>query len=56
MSILDDNNPPGIYTLHLNGIKADENGMYKAKDVLDRFNSAIEAYDLMIEEYKEDAA
>ncbi|MBP3784517.1 MAG: histidine-type phosphatase [Butyrivibrio sp.] len=56
MSILDDNNPPGIYTLHLNGIKADENGMYKAKDVLDRFKSAIEAYDLMIEEYQQEGA
>jgi hypothetical protein len=57
MSLLDDDNPPAIYTLHLEGLEAGENGMYKATDVLGRFKSAIEAYDLLIEEYQqEDAA
>jgi phosphoserine phosphatase len=56
MSLLDDNNPPAIYTLQLEGLKANENGMYKAADVLDRFKSAINAYDLMIDEYQQKSA
>ncbi|MBP3813394.1 MAG: histidine-type phosphatase, partial [Butyrivibrio sp.] len=56
MSLLDDDNPPAIYTLHLEGLEAGENGMYKATDVLGRFKSAIEAYDLMIEEYQQEGA
>lgn len=57
MSLLNDENPPVIYNLKLKGIKADVNGLYKAEDVMDRFDKAIGAYDSLVEEYEaEDAA
>ncbi len=57
MSIIDNSNPPGIYSVKLKGLKADENGMYRLQDVLERFSKATGAYDEMIEEYGEaDAA
>ncbi|MBR4575458.1 MAG: histidine-type phosphatase [Lachnospiraceae bacterium] len=57
ISLLNDENPPGIYNLKLRGINADANGLYKAEDVMERFEKAIEAYDSLVEEYEaEDAA
>jgi glucose-1-phosphatase len=56
MSITDNDNPPGIYNLKLKGLKADENGLYKAEDVLGRFNESIGAYDTLLEEYQQDKA
>ncbi len=57
MSLLNDENPPVIYNLKLKGINSDANGLYKAEDVMDRFDKAIGAYDSLIEEYEaEDAA
>ena len=57
MSLLSDENPPGIYNLKLKGLNADPNGLYKAEDVMDRFDRAIGAYDSLIEEYEaKDAA
>ncbi len=53
MSLLDNDNPPGIYRLSLKGLTADANGMYKAEDVLKRFSEAIEAYDIMVEDYEQ---
>lgn len=48
---------PGIYNLKLKGLNADSNGLYKAEDVMDRFDKAIGAYDSLIEEYEaKDAA
>ncbi len=47
----------GIYSLRLKGINADANGLYKAEDVMGRFDEAIGAYDSLVEEYEaEDAA
>ncbi len=57
MSLLNDDNPPGIYNLKLKGINSDAGGLYKAEDVMERFDKAIGAYDSLVEEYEaEDAA
>ena len=57
MSIVDNSNPPGIYSVKLKGLDAGENGMYRLQDVLERFSKAIDAYDEMIEGYEQaDAA
>jgi glucose-1-phosphatase len=56
MSLLGTDNPPGIYSLRIKGLEADENGMYNAQDILDRFDDAIGAYDSMVEEYESEEA
>ena len=57
MSLLNDDNPPGIYNLKLKGINSDAGGLYKAEDVMERFDKAIGAYDSLVEKYEaEDAA
>ena len=56
MSELGLDNPPAIYSLRLEGLNADADGLYNAEDVLGRFLDAIGAYDTMTEEYLEDAA
>jgi len=50
MSLLGSDNPPGIYSLSLTGLTANENGMYKAEEVLARLREAIDAYELLLEE------
>lgn len=50
MSLLGTENPPGIYSLKLKNLKADENGLYEVQDVLDRFTDAINAYDTIMED------
>ncbi len=52
ISLLNDENPPGIYNLKLKGLNADANGLYKASDVMERFEKAIGAYDSLSEEYE----
>ena len=56
MSGLSEDTPPAIYNLKLKGLNADENGMYSAKDVMDRFTEAIGDYNDLLEEYEEDEA
>ena len=56
MSFPDDSNPPGIYSIQLNGISADENGIYEAEDVLERISTAIDALDELQVEYEQDEA
>ena len=56
MSLLGEDNPPAIYNLKLQGINSDENGLYKAEDVMGRFKEAIDAYDLLLEEYEAEGA
>ena len=50
--LLGTDNPPGIYSLRLKGLEADENGLYRAEDFLKRLTDAIEAYDDLMERYK----
>ena len=52
LSLLNDENPPGIYSLKLKGINADANGLYKLEDIIERFEKSIGAYDDMIEGYE----
>ena len=56
MSLLSDDDPPAIYSLKLQGLEADENGLYKAADVMQRLSDAIGRYDELVEEYEQDAA
>lgn len=46
--------PPAIYALKLRGINAGDDRMYRAEDVMKRFNEVIDSYDSLIEEYEED--
>ncbi|VWL85117.1 histidine-type phosphatase [Oceanivirga miroungae] len=45
LSILDLENPPVIVNLKLKGISYNKNGMYKFKDLIDRFNKALMEYE-----------
>lgn len=56
MPILGLDNPPGIYSLRLKGLSADENGLYKAEDVMKRLDDAINAYDELQEDYEQQGA
>ena len=56
LSLLDEANDPGIYSLKLEGLEADENGMYKLEDVKQRFSDVISEYDELIDMYEEDEA
>ncbi len=52
VEILDESNPPGIYGIRLKDLEMDENGLYKASDVMGRFEEKIGEYDAMKEKYK----
>ena len=41
-----------IYNLKLKNLKANENGMYKTEDLMERLNEAISAYDWLQEAYE----
>ncbi|MCR5598525.1 MAG: histidine-type phosphatase [Lachnospiraceae bacterium] len=56
MSLLGNDNPPAIYCLKLKGLESDENGLYKAEDVMQRLSDAIGRYDELIKEYEQDEA
>ena len=49
-------NPPEIFPLKLKGIKANADGVYKLKDVQQRFQKAIDAYDKLPQEKAEKKA
>jgi mRNA-degrading endonuclease HigB of HigAB toxin-antitoxin module len=52
MTILDMDNPPGIFNIRLNGLKEAGNGMYKAEEVMERITEAEDRYDSIIERYE----
>ena len=45
MELLDLDNPPMIYPLSLKGLTKNADGLYKMKDVADRFEAALRAYE-----------
>lgn len=45
MELLDLDNPPMIYPLSLKGLTKNADGLYKMKDVADRFEAALKAYE-----------
>jgi hypothetical protein len=56
LSIIDDNNPPGIYSIRFKGLKPNSDGLYKVDDVMKLLEEKIDEYDLMIDEYEMDEA
>ena len=51
LALLDLKNPPAVYHIRLNGLEQNPDGLYAEDELLERFDGAIEAYDLLIEEY-----
>ena len=56
LSIIDENNPPGIYSIRFKGLKPNSDGLYKVDDVMKLLEDKINEYDLMIDEYEMDEA
>ena len=56
MSLLDLENPPMNETVPLDGLLANEQGLYAAEEVEERIQQAIDEYDVICEEYAMDAA
>lgn len=50
-SIMDSENPPYAVPLTLEGLEKNEDGLYKADAVLERFDEAIGEYDRLLEKY-----
>ncbi len=48
---IDSANPPGIYSIRLSGLTADENGLYSERDFIGRLQSAFDAYDRLAQDY-----
>ena len=56
LSLLDLEHAPVIYSMRFDGLEKNADGLYDAKDITDRFASAIAAYDTLQSEYTLDAA
>ena len=56
MSLLDLENPPMSETVALDGLEANEQGLYAAEEVEVRIKQAIDEYGEICEEYTLDAA
>ena len=56
VSLLDLENPPMSETVALDGLLANEQGLYAAAEVEARIKQAIDEYDEICEEYAMDAA
>ena len=56
LSLLDLENPPMNEAVRLDGLEANEQGLYAAEEVEERIQQAIDEYDVICEEYAMDAA
>ena len=56
LTMVDQSNPPGIYSIRLKGLNADENGLYKAEDVMKLFEEKINEYDVIVNDYEAEEA
>lgn len=56
VTIVDSDNPPGIITLSFDGLNANADGLYDADAFYQRLKEAIDAYDVLLEEYALPAA
>ena len=54
MPLLDLENPPAVFPVLLNGLERNPDGLYTEEALLDRFDRAIEAYDLLVENFSGD--
>ena len=52
ISILDEDNPPLIYPLRFEGLKCNEDGMYRYDDFMKHLDLTIDAYDEMLKKYE----
>ena len=53
MPLLTLENAPSVFPVNLSGLKRNGDGLYSEADMLDRLDQAIEAYDVIIEEYSD---
>ena len=53
MSLLNEGNSPMIFPISFEGLEQNEAGLYNEKDLLERFDLAIEAYDAIVETYSD---
>ncbi len=53
MPLLTLENAPSVFHVNLSGLKRNGDGLYSEADMLDRLDQAIEAYDVMVEEYSD---
>ena len=56
ISLLDLDHTPVVYSISFEGLTQTEKGLYKAEDLMDRFDSAIAEYDNIVSEYYKAAA
>ncbi|MBR4513469.1 MAG: histidine-type phosphatase [Lachnospiraceae bacterium] len=56
LSLLDTENPPGVYGVSFKGISANEDGLFKADDILKHLDDVIDDYDTIVEDYEMDEA
>ncbi len=50
LTILNDDDPPGIYALKFDGLNANSDGLYAAADIEKRLQDAIDEYDVITKE------
>lgn len=53
MPLLTLENAPSVFPVNLSGLERNEDGLYSEADMLDRLDQAIEAYDVIVEEYSD---
>ncbi len=56
LSLLDTENPPGVYAITLNGVNTNADGLYKEEDIIKRLDDVITEYDTIVDEYEMDEA
>ena len=47
IKMLDEKNPPAIFSLDFNGLDKNKDGLYKKEDIINRFNSALAGYNIL---------
>nr|MCR5511444.1 hypothetical protein [Lachnospiraceae bacterium] len=50
LTILNDDDPPGIYALKFDGLNTNSDGLYAAADIEKRLQDAIDEYDVITKE------
>ena len=53
MPLLTLENAPSVFPVNLSGLERNEDGLYSEADMLDRLDQAVEAYDVLVEEYSD---
>ena len=53
MPLLTLENPPAVFPIVLSGLERNQDGLYSEEDMMERFDQAIEAFDVIVEEYSD---